>query len=111
MGGAYPETRAEFSLKGLKGIMRYWWRMAQDWSNISQMFEREKFLFGYTERASPFSMSIIDRSHLTIDRYNNSYLPNAQNSGRAYLFFSCRSQGRNQVGRQEWIRPGSWVKF
>ncbi len=100
IGGAYPETNAEFSLKALKSTMRYWWRMAQDWANTSQMFEREKLVFGYTKRASPFRLRILDRSGLSIVRVPNSY-----------LFFSCLGQGSKKEGREEWIHQGSSVKL
>ena len=111
IGSAHPVRASEFRLQSLKGVMRYWWRMTQNWTNPNRLFEKERSLFGYTERASPFSMRIDERSNLQFEANRNAYLPDEPHSGRAYLFFSCRKQGRNQPGRKKWIKPGSFLTF
>jgi CRISPR type III-B/RAMP module RAMP protein Cmr1 len=99
IGGGDP-TQTDFTLKALKGAVRYWWRQFQDTHDSRQLFERESKLFGSTRSASPVSMRMQQNS-ITLSQH--PFRPSNQ-PGIEYLFYTCRE-------RIQWIEVPSSVKF
>lgn len=110
IGGTDPPNRTDFTLKPLKAALRYWWRQFQDNSDTTQLFKNESKLFGDTDRASPVALRLIDNSRLILDTSGSPFQVSNQ-SGRAYLLYSCIGRGYRQPGRSKWITPGSVVSI
>jgi CRISPR-associated protein Cmr1 len=107
IGGAYT-GECEFSLKPLKSAMRYWWRQIQDQHDTEELYNREKVIFGYTKHSSSFYINTKDCSCLRQDNSGMAYNP-PNNSGQAYLFYSCIGRGSRQPGKKQLILSGSKV--
>lgn len=110
IGGTDPSVHADFTLKPLKAVLRYWWRQFQDNSDSAQLLKNESKLFGDTDRASPVALRLIDNSRLIPDTSGSPFRAPNQ-SGRAYLLYSCIGRGYRQPGRSKWITPGSVVSI
>jgi len=104
IGSAENKRVSEFRISSLKGLLRFWWRVYQDFSDEIKLYEAENQIFGDTEHKASFSVSL-DQSLQSLIFTKPGYPFNMNQDGIKYLFFSMY----RQTGRTAWLPVNTTV--
>jgi len=106
MGGAEKEN-AEFRASSLKGVLRYWWRIANgyNYNSSKEMYKEESRIFGNTDSASCFKI-LIEKNQSIINKYNKSNLIQDFELGKKFTTeITIRDNNGNPIIDKETGRP------
>ena len=107
IGAVENQRVSEFRLPSLKGLLRYWWRAYQDFSDETELYKDESNIFGDTACKAKFSISL--RQPLqSLTRNSQKQAFNMNQPGIRYLFYSMYQMGRSP-GRINWLEPGTTI--
>jgi len=109
IGAVENKIVSEFRLPSLKGLLRFWWRAYQDFSDETKLYEAESQIFGDTTCKAKFSISLKQPLQSLIRNSNSQKQAFSINqAGIRYLFYSMYKMGKSP-GRINWIEPGTTV--
>lgn len=71
IAGYDNRNSAEFRISSLKGLLRFWWRAYQNFSDTTELYDNESRIFGNTERRSKVSISLRSSQQLRTEQLSN----------------------------------------
>lgn len=107
MSGANKES-FELREPSIKGLLRFWWRAFAGIQDTATLFQREAELFGSTEKASAFRVTISD-ANPTITQPGHTPQNVGWGNGIQYLLFSIlelNSQNHTYYTRRSFAQAG-----
>jgi len=104
VGAAENKRVSEFRIPSLKGLLRFWWRVYQDFPRETELYKAESQIFGDTEHKASFSISL-DQSLQNLIFTKPGYPFNIKQDGIKYLFFSMY----RKTGRTAWLPANTTV--
>jgi len=106
--------------KALKGLLRFWWRafLSDPSWDYKKLFEEEEKIFGSQNKASSFSILIMERTEGNQGEFK-SFLESEERRyrkkffGIKYLFYTKMRKARGAVDLPKFIEPGATytIKF
>ena len=102
IGGVDNKNISEFRISSLKGLLRFWWRVYQQYNSEEELYKKESQIFGDTDHKSTFSISSVQPLEPIIGS-GQSF--NLNQEGIKYLFFSMYGS----YGRSAWLNPGTTI--